>query len=137
MAAINNTVLEDMYLQAQREYPNECCGILLGNRNTDSISENYPAGNTVGLEQRGIFYQIHPLELYQVEQEASARGLEVMGFYHSHPDHPAVLSRKDMESMVPDCVYVILSVIQGKVEDLRAYIKTGFGDEYAEIEMRR
>lgn len=66
-------------------------------------------------------FEADPLFLYQVEREIEGSGLEIVGFYHSHPDYEAVPSREDAENMVPGLVYVIISVTGEGVVDIRNY----------------
>lgn len=67
-------------------------------------------------------YSIAPAELIAVQREARARGLAIVGFYHSHPDHPAKPSARDLaEAYWPECSYVIVSVDAGASKELAAY----------------
>ena len=119
-----------MALAAQNAYPGECCGILLGKSAEKSengeieVIEAREAPNQVQGAQKAAHFSIDPLFVYQVEQEIEGVGLEVVGFYHSHPDCAAVPSDEDYEKMVPGLVYVILSVTKYGVKDVRSYKKT-------------
>ena len=119
-----------MEVAAKVAYPGECCGILLGKSTENSengeieILETREAHNQVQGAQKSAHFTIDPLFLYQVEREIEGVGLEVVGFYHSHPDCAAVPSDEDYEKMLPGLVYVILSVTKYGVKDIRSYEKT-------------
>ncbi len=91
---------------AKAAYPGECCGILLGKTAKNSgkgeieILETREAPNLVQGEQKSTRFEADPLFLYQVEREIEGSGLEIVGFYHSHPDCEAIPSREDAEKMV-------------------------------------
>ena len=112
-----------MYEHAEMEYPNECCGVLLGNKDTSDICEIVPADNTDEYDIRNIHFAMDPLAIYKVERMASERGLVIIGFYHSHVDHPAIPSSEDERYMIPGLLYMIVSVEQGHCADVRAYSK--------------
>ena len=127
---LSKIITGQMTLSAQNAYPGECCGILLGKSAEKSesgkieILEAREAPNQVQGAQKAAHFSIDPLFVYQVEQEIEGVGLEVVGFYHSHPDCAAVPSDEDYEKMVPGLVYVILSVTKYGVKDVRSYKKT-------------
>ena len=118
-----------MALAAASAYPGECCGILLGQSAENSengeieILETREAHNQEQGAQKSVHFTIDPLFLYQVEREIEGVGLEVVGFYHSHPDCAAIPSDEDYEKMLPGLVYVILSVTKYGVKDVRSYKK--------------
>lgn len=99
-------------------YPHECCGALLGEG--DRILGTHPLPNvtTEGPRRR---FRIDDKDYLASERQASARGLSLLGFYHSHPDHPAVPSQYDLDHAWPTFVYPIVSVVQGRAEALRAW----------------
>ena len=110
--------------EARQSYPHECCGILLGKNTPDGkfeVMEIRALPNRIQGEGRGMHFEADPLFLYQVEREIEGSGLEIVGFYHSHPDYEAIPSREDVENMVPGLVYVIISVTGEGVVDIRNY----------------
>ena len=110
--------------KARQSYPHECCGILLGKTTPDGkfeVMEIRALPNRIQGEGRRTHFEADPLFLYQVEREIEGSGLEIVGFYHSHPDYEAVPSREDAENMVPGLVYVIISVTGEGVVDIRSY----------------
>ena len=115
-----------MRLAAIAAYPGECCGILLGVRGKNGkaeVREIREAHNQIQGKQKSTRFQVDSLFLYQVEREIEGSGFEVVGFYHSHPDCPAIPSDEDYENMVPELAYVILSVTKEGIKDTRCYEK--------------
>ncbi len=122
-----------------RDYPNECCGVILGNANGSDkvVREVVPLRNLrqdphraqqllplaePGRESERNRFLIDPKDQLMVEKDARARGLEVLGYYHSHPDHPARPSNYDREHAWPWYSYVILSVARGEAKDLTCWV---------------
>ena len=100
-------------------YPHECCGALLGNG--DRVVGTHPLPNvtTEGPRRR---FRIDDQDYLASERQASAAGLSLLGFYHSHPDHPAEPSQYDLDHAWPTFVYPIISVRDGRPEALRAWM---------------
>ena len=105
------------------QYPNEACG-LLSSKWSDHVVENaLCAGNRADKENKGSYYKIDPIELFEMEQDIEKEGYEVIGFFHSHPDKQAVLSEEDYKNMIPGMVYIIASITKNIVHELRGYVK--------------
>ena len=114
---------------AKKAYPCECCGILVGKKSEKGeieVSEIREADNQIQGDQQATHFSIDPLSLYNIERELDSRDLEIVGFYHSHPDCKAILSDEDRKYMVPGLVYVILSVTVNGVVDVKSYTKMSF-----------
>ena len=108
----------------ERDYPHECCGLLLGRFSPDGakvVVETYPISNAREEAAKRNRFLIRPEELLRGEQHAARNGLEVVGFYHSHPDHPAVPSAYDLEHAWPVYSYIVVSVRSGAAVDLRSW----------------
>ena len=112
-------------------YPHEGCGILLGRG--VRIEKIKPADNLVTDEDGRTHFKMDPLTIYKEEAEAQKEGLEVIGFYHSHPDRRAILSKTDEEYMIPEMLYIVVSVNGGGVSDIRGFIKENPEDEIKEV----
>jgi proteasome lid subunit RPN8/RPN11 len=119
---------EEIARHAEREYPRECCGLLVGRiedgGRTRVVEVTYPVENTFEDEgERHHRMSISPLDYARAERTHAARGLGVVGNYHSHPDHPAVPSRFDLEHLAPwpTMSYIVVSVIEGKTTDVRSW----------------
>ena len=115
MLKLNEQVYDAIRRHGEETYPYECCGVLLG-RSTDGANEVEDvvrAGN-IRTDSAHNRYQIAPQELVKIQRLGRDRGLDIVGFYHSHPDHPADWSKTDFaEAHWLGCSYVITAVEQG------------------------
>ena len=98
---------EDMIKHAMDDYPDECCGILLGSEKTGAIECIRRAVNSAEAMLSGKSFRIDPIAVRDIELEAQKRGLDFIGFYHSHPDRAAILSASDKEQMIPYMLYLV------------------------------
>ena len=116
--------LDELFKHARNEYPNECCGILLGRTNgaDKTISLIYCVRNTAAADRRTHFC-IDPTEILRAEMYAQQNDLETVGFYHSHPDSDAIASSEDIRYMIPGYSYPIISVKSGQAAEIRCYKK--------------
>jgi proteasome lid subunit RPN8/RPN11 len=107
---------------AAASYPDECCGVLIGSFSgeTTSVDRIVPADNERN-DSRHNRYLINPETVLAAHKEARALGLDVVGYYHSHPDHPARPSEFDREHAWPGVSYLIVSVEKGNVADIRSW----------------
>lgn len=99
-------------------YPHECCGALLGR--DGAALRAFPLPNTTEEGPRRRFL-VRPDDYREAERQAAAHGLELLGFYHSHPDHPARPSQYDLDHAWPFFAYVIVAVAQGQDGDLTTW----------------
>jgi len=108
---------------AEGDYPHECGGLLLGHLEGEekSVIETLPMENTADVERRHDRILIEPRALFKAERSAREKGLDVIGYYHSHPDDEAVPSQFDLDHALPVWSYIIASVRNGKVVDLRSW----------------
>lgn len=107
---ITPRALDTMKQDAQRTFPNECCGFLYGSEgNIRKVVQAQPVENSKPGDQRRRF-EISPLQYMQAEQYALEHELTLLGVYHSHPKHPAVPSEHDRVQALPTFSYVILNV---------------------------
>jgi proteasome lid subunit RPN8/RPN11 len=128
----------------EETYPHECCGVLLG-RNQPGVGNRVhlivPAGNT-RTDSAHNRYNIAPQELVRIQRQGRNLGFDIVGFYHSHPDHPAQWSPTDFaEAHWIGCSYLITSVDGGKAAVTNSFLLTGtseedkaFNDEAIEVE---
>ena len=101
----------DIRRHGRESYPEECCGALIGRNG--SVVEAMRLPNLMGEEARRYFL-VGPVEYQAAEKRAAEMGGKLMGFYHSHPDHPARPSQNDLEQAWPTFLYVILAVQNGE-----------------------
>ena len=119
---------------AKETYPEECAGALIGVDTGDIklVVDVWRAENTHE-EDRARRFLIEPLQIKEFEERARERDMDVLGFYHSHPDHPAEPSEYDRERAWPYYSYVIASVGEDKVEDMRSWVlrddRSGYDEE--------
>ncbi len=101
-------------------FPRECCGALLGR--DGQVREALEAWKVPSAAADGVRrFLVEPDDYRAVEQRALAAGLDLLGFYHSHPDHPARPSQYDLDHAWPTMSYVIVSVIDGKDQALTSW----------------
>jgi proteasome lid subunit RPN8/RPN11 len=120
----------------EETYPNECCGVLLGAADDDlrAVTKTVRCGNTRSDSPRNR-YHIAPQELVRIQRQAREEGLEIIGFYHSHPDHPARWSQTDLaEAHWIGCSYVITSIARGKAETTNSFLLAGSTEESKHFE---
>jgi proteasome lid subunit RPN8/RPN11 len=122
MLRLRQSQLQAIHSHATQAYPHECCGIFIGTRRDayEDVEECRPATN-INTERAADRYLIDPKDLLQAEKDSRLAGKEVLGYYHSHPDHPAMASATDSEASWESYVYLIVSVRQGKVTESAAY----------------
>jgi len=116
--------LEEIRRHGETDYPHECCGLLIGSFAEDGrklADEILPISNAREDSAKRNRFLIAPEDLLRGEKHAMQRGLDVVGFYHSHPDHPAVPSQFDIDHAWPVYSYIIVSVRDGRAEDLFSY----------------
>ena len=116
---ITDRELDKVRRHGEQSYPDECCGALLGSAAGD-VSEAFALSNTTDGERRRRFL-VGPQEYRQAEARAAETQRELVGFYHSHPDHPAVPSAFDLEHAWPNLSYVIVSVRDGRAAEARSW----------------
>lgn len=114
--------LQTIERHAAVSYPEECCGVLIGRSNGGStfVERILSVGNERE-DSRHNRFLISPDTILAAHREARALDLEVLGYYHSHPDHPARPSEFDREHAWPGLSYLIVSVQKGKVAEARSW----------------
>ncbi len=131
MLKISQREYEQLRRHGEQTYPHECCGVLLGVVDGDlrEVREVVPAGNT-RLDALHNRYSIDPRDLVRIQRQARERGLDIVGFYHSHPDHPAHWSPTDLaEAHWLGCSYVITSVESGRAAQTNSFVLAGDTEE--------
>ena len=115
----------------EQTYPNECCGIMLGKNIGDDLEVwmLIRAGNT-RTDSAHNRYHIAPQELIAAQREGRKNGLDILGFYHSHPDHPAMWSQTDFaEAHWFGCAYVITAIEKGRAAITNSFLLTGTSED--------
>ncbi|MGC2170189.1 MAG: M67 family metallopeptidase [Candidatus Sulfotelmatobacter sp.] len=144
MLKITSKDYEALRRHGEETYPCECCGILLGHTDDAGarvVTSTARCGNT-RTDSPQNRYNIDPRDLILIQREGRGRGEDIVGFYHSHPDHPARWSQTDLaEAHWIGCSYVITSVEKGKAAVTNSFELAGsseadkqFVDEKIEID---
>jgi proteasome lid subunit RPN8/RPN11 len=114
-------VIEEIRREGEQAYPGECCGILAGRTgNVKEVLRLVPALNRRTDDPHR--YLISPDDLRLIEARLRSSGQEVLGFYHSHPDHPATPSAFDTEQAWPWYSYIIVGVNRGRAAELASWV---------------
>ena len=114
-------------------YPNECCGALLGRDGVVSATFALPNTTEEGPRRR---FLVRPSDYRAAEERATKLGEELLGFYHSHPDHPARPSQYDLDHAWPSFSYVIVAVAAGEPGDVRSWRLREDRSQFDEEEIR-
>jgi proteasome lid subunit RPN8/RPN11 len=126
--------VEHIHDHAREAYPEECAGALVGMDTGEMkvVVDVWRAQNTHE-EDRGQRFLIKPLQIKEFEERVQERDMDLLGFYHSHPDHPAKPSEYDREHAWPYYSYVIASVGEAEVNDIRSWVlkddRSGYDEE--------
>jgi proteasome lid subunit RPN8/RPN11 len=116
---------------AESGYPNEVCGVLIGR---DGRITGFKECRNLNRERARDRYELDPLSFKEADDWARSNGMEILGIYHSHPDHPSRPSGFDRERAWPEWVYIILSIEAGKYRDGRAWVLQDFDSPFEEEE---
>ncbi len=103
-------------------FPNECCGFFYGKEEGDTriVTRAVPVANVKEGDQRRRF-EISPLDYIRAEQYALENQAQLLGVYHSHPNHPAIASEHDLRQAMPWFSYIIVSVREGEVAEVKSW----------------
>ena len=99
-------------------YPHECCGALVGSADEITAAVALPNMTEEGPRRR---FLVRPSDYRLAEQQAGEKGGELLGFYHSHPDHPARPSQFDLDHAWPNFAYIIVAVAAGAAGDMTVW----------------
>jgi proteasome lid subunit RPN8/RPN11 len=131
--------LAEISAHGEQDYPYECCGLLIGRFQPDGVKlviETYPISNAREETAKRNRFLIQPEELMKGERYAREKDLEVVGFYHSHPESPAVPSQYDLEHAWPTYSYIIVSVVNHKAGDLFSWEQEPDRSKFEREEMK-
>lgn len=131
MLRISEADSSAMRAHAEQAYPQECCGVLLG-RGHDGVNAVVEIRQTENACQDApnTRYKIAPEDLVALQKYARERNLEIIGFYHSHPDHSSRWSETDLgEAHWLGCSYVIIAVEEGVAQNTSSYRLAGRTEE--------
>ena len=125
MLIIPKKAIEEIKKQGEEGYPFEICGFLIGKIDFENdkreVVEVFQVENQ-NKERANDRFEISPKDFLKVENYVSEKKLEIVGIYHTHPDHPNRPSQTDLMFAQPDMSYIILSVKNGKGEDWKSWV---------------
>ncbi len=122
-ATLSSSLQQQIFKQMEAGYPNEVGGFLLGSQTQDhvTVSEIIQIENVFAKEEQFHRYAMTPQDWARLEDQADERGLTLVGYYHSHPDSPAIASIYDRDYALPNFTYIITSVMNGKAVDQKVW----------------
>lgn len=131
MLTIPKSIVDALIDHARRDFPLEACGILGGSNGV--VSEHYPMTNT---DQSNEHFMMAPKEQFAVIKGLRAKGKEMLVIYHSHPETPARPSEEDIRlALTPNVSYLIVSLIDREMPDVKSYTISGGTVAREEIEI--
>ena len=132
-------MLDEIEAHMRHTYPHECCGLIIGTSAGDvrTGTRSWPCGN-LNTERAVDRYELDPNDMLRAQQDLEGRDEDIVGIYHSHPDHPSQASRFDRDHAWPGWSYMIGSVMNGQVAMVQSWILdesgTAFDEEPVEVE---
>jgi proteasome lid subunit RPN8/RPN11 len=124
MIRIDTKAWQVMVAHAEKTYPDECCGAMVGETaddGTKTVRLAVPMRNSYEGSQEDR-YELHPEDLLKADREARARGLDLIGIFHSHPDCDAYFSQTDLKNSCPWYSFVVLSVQKGRFHHAASFL---------------
>ena len=138
MIGLPRPLLRRIRAAAEEAYPAECCGLLVGRRDGQGgveVTAIEPSPNVAA--SGNDRFEVDPRVRLDVMRALEGGPEDIIGHYHSHPDHPAEPSARDLEmAFEPDLVWVIAAVVGGRATEVRAHVIDTSGDRFRELEVR-
>ncbi len=107
---------------AREIYPHECCGLLIGKtENGVRVAHEALRAGNLNTERAHDRFLLDPKDYMRIDREAQKRGFDIVGIYHTHPDHPAQPSKTDLEAAFEGYSYIIVSVQKGEPRDFNSF----------------
>lgn len=124
MIHISEELVKQIQLEGEEKYPEECCGIIFGkleNEKEKMAEAIEPVANSFESSETYHRFMIPPEIMMKAELKARKQGIDIVGFYHSHPNQPSIPSEYDRSHGLPVYSYIITSVVEGKAKDVRSW----------------
>ena len=139
MIYLTEELIKQIERHGEATYPHECGGMLIGRfeNNEKTILELLPMENAMDDAEKHNRVLITPRDVLRAERYAREKKLDVVGYYHSHPDHPAIPSQFDLDHALPVWSYIIVSVEQGTAVDVRSWEMENDRSQFNEEEIKR
>jgi proteasome lid subunit RPN8/RPN11 len=125
MIKVPASLMKKIYSHTEASYPNECCGLMIGtfaDGAQPKIAREFRICKNLNTERARDRYDMDPLDMLKAQREFENTPLEIIGIYHSHPDHPSRPSQTDTDRAWPDYSYVIISVQKGSVRSAQSWV---------------
>ena len=136
MLKIPNAILREIYDHIEASYPNECCGLMVGTMDGDTRTvHTYRKCKNLNTERARDRYDLDPLDMLRTQREFQDSPWDIVGIYHSHPDHPSRPSQTDTDAAHEGYSYVIISVEKGKVAKAQSWLLNGAEKKFYEEEI--
>ena len=134
MVKIYRSAYLGMARDAESGYPHEVCGVMIGQKDTvthfrkcanlvadESVETAFKETGNIDSKRLKDRYELDPRSYIEADSWARENGLEILGIYHSHPDHPSIPSETDRQVASPGWAYIIFSITRGKLADARIW----------------
>lgn len=122
MIKIPASLLRQIYDHTESSYPNEGCGVMIGTGGENKVVHAFRTCKNLNTERARDRYDMDPLDMLRAEREFENSPWDIIGIYHSHPDHPSRPSQTDTDRAWPDYSYVIISVQKGTVASAQSWV---------------
>ena len=122
MIKIPGPLLRQIYDHTESSYPYECCGVMIGTMGENKTVHAFRICKNLNKERAHDRYNMDPLDMLKAEREFEGSPWEIIGIYHSHPDHPSRPSQTDTDAAFEAYSYVIISVEKGKVARSQSWV---------------
>ena len=134
---LTDTLQQTIFRQMEATFPNEGGGFLLGTRTGDSatVQDVIQIDNVFETEEQYHRYAMTPQNWMQIEDEADERGLTLLGYYHSHPNAPAIPSDYDRTHALPNFIYIITEVTEGNAVNMRVWRLQNSRERFDELKL--
>ena len=139
MIKLTEKLIKEIETHGESTYPNECGGMLIGRFEADgakTVLETFPLENS-SLEDQSNRVLILPKDVMRAERYARERKLDVVGYYHSHPNDRAFPSQYDLDHALPVWSYIIVSVTEGEAVDVRSWVMENDRSKFNEEKLER
>ena len=133
MLRIRKSAMTAIEAHMRETYPHECCGLIIGSAYGEVREgrRSAPCGN-LNTERAADRYELDPRDMLRIQQELEGTSHDIVGVYHSHPDHPSRASETDREHAWPGWSYMIGSVVEGEVASVQSWVLDASGERFEE-----
>ena len=122
MLKISHSLIRQIYDHTEASYPYECCGVMIGTMSETKVVYAFRTCKNLNKERAHDRYEMDPLDMLRAGREFEDSLWDIIGIYHSHPDHPSRPSQTDTDRAWPDYSYVIISVQIGIVRSAQSWV---------------